>query len=244
MKKMIILLLMASSIFAAQVVELAGDKSYPPYSYSQDGQAKGLYVDILKTAFDKMPEYSLKLNMVAFKRAINMTKQGKIIAFFPPYFSEKRSVWMTFSEPLLDENTIIFAKQKELLKKLKFPDDFYGKTVCLNRGFSHTVMGGDKFEQAIKDNKLKLVTGKSNKACLNRVNRGVADFYINDQLIDISAFPSIKKGMSVKANFGHLGFTLKDKNYPFSKNFQKRFNKVIKEMNQNGEIEKIIQKYK
>lgn len=31
----------SASLFAVQVIELAGDKSYPPYSYSEKGVAKG-----------------------------------------------------------------------------------------------------------------------------------------------------------------------------------------------------------
>ena len=31
------------------------DASYPPYSYAENGEAKGLYSDILRAAFARMP---------------------------------------------------------------------------------------------------------------------------------------------------------------------------------------------
>ncbi|NQY93633.1 MAG: transporter substrate-binding domain-containing protein, partial [Campylobacteraceae bacterium] len=181
---------------------------------------------------------------VAWKKAIALVKQGKTAGFFPPYFNEKRTAWTKFSEPLVNETTVIFAKESTLKGKTNFPDDFQGMKVCLNRGFSPTVMGGDKLEKAIKDGQIKLVEAKDNKSCLSRVDRGIADFYLNDQLIDTSSFPMLQKGMNIKGNSGYVGFTLKIENYPFMADVQKKFNAVIKDMKKSGELDKIVQKYK
>ncbi len=244
MHKIIGMALLTINLFASQIVELSGDMNYPPYSYKKDGKAMGVYVEIINLAFSKIPNYDVKFKMMAFKRAIAMTKRGKTIGFFPPYYSDERTSWTKFSEPILGETTIIFAKEKILKNKNNYPEDFYGTTVCLNRGFNQYVMGGDKFSKAIKNKKIKLIEANNNNDCLTRVKRGMADFYINDQLIDISKFTSIKKGMKAKANFGHIGFTLKDNKYPFMKDLQQKFNSEIKKMKQSGEIDKIVQKYK
>ena len=243
-KNIIVSILITTSIYASQTVELAGDMNYPPYSYIENGVAKGIYVDILKEAFSKMPSYNIKFNMMAYKRAIAMTKRGKIIGFFPPYYGIERTKWTKFSEPILAETTIVFAKEKMLENKTNYPEDFYGKTVCLNRGFNQSLLGGDKFAKAINEKKLKLLEANDNKACLNRVKMGLADFYINDQLIDTSKFPKIKKGMPTKKNFGHVGFTLKESNYPFMKDLQQKFNDTIIQMEKSGKIDEILKKYK
>jgi polar amino acid transport system substrate-binding protein len=244
MKKLFLVLTISTFLFAGQVVELAGDKSYPPYSYSENGVAKGAYVDILKSAFSKIDSYDIKFKMMAYKKAINMIKKGKVIGFFPPYYSDERTTWTKFSEPILEEKTIVFARE-EILKNIKsFPKDFYGMTVCLNRGFGQEVMGGVEFVKAIKSKKITLIEANKNKDCLNRIKRKIADFYINDQLIDISDFKMIKKGIAVKSNSGHIGFTLKTKKYPFINDLQIKIDKVIKEMKRSGEIDKMIKKYK
>ncbi len=111
-------------------------------------------------------------------------------------------------------------KKRPLINKNQFPEDFYGLTVCLNRGFTPMVRGGEKFTRAIKNGNIKLIEANNNKDCLSRMVRNMADFYLNDQLINISDFPMIKKGMDMKEN------------------------KVIKEMNENGQIFEIMQKYK
>ncbi len=243
MIKMILLGLLAGSLFASQTVELSGDMNYPPYSYKESGKAKGVYVDIIQTAFSKIPEYDVTFKMMAWKRAISITKKGKTVGFFPPYYSDERTSWIKYSEPIASETSVVFAKNKTLKTKQKFPDDFYGSTVCLNRGFT-LMTGGHAFKKAIEDKKIKLIEANNNKDCLTRVKRDMADFYINDQLIDISAFPSIKRGMNTKVNFGHIGFTLKDSKYPFMKDLQDKFNSTIKQMKTDGTIDKIVQKYK
>lgn len=244
MKKLLAgILLIAGSVFSAQTVELSGDKDYKPYSYLDGTEAKGVYVDVLKAAFDKMPDYDVKFNMVAWKRAIALVKQGKTVGFFPPYYSKSRLPWTKFSEPILPETTIVFAKENTLAGKTKFPEDFYGKKVCLNKGFSPATMGGETFDKAVKSGKIKLIEGNNNKACLGQVNRGIADFYLNDQLVD-PIFPAVKKGIKIKENQGYVGFTLKNDNYAFSADFQGKFNAVIKSMKENGEIDKILKKYK
>ena len=243
MKKLILLLLFSAFLFANQVVKLVGDKSYPPYSYSENGIAKGIYVDIIKKAFSKVDGYDVKFKMIAFKKAKVMVKKGKAIGFFPPYYSKSRAQWTKFSEPILEENTIIFAKKSMLKGKKDFPKDFYGKTLCLNRGFSQESMGGAELKKAIKNKKIKLIEADNNKACLARIQRKLADFYINDRFIDISKFPMIKRGEKVKSNFGYIGFTLKTKKYPYMDDLQTKLNKAIKMMKKNHEIDKITKKY-
>ena len=173
-----------------------------------------------------------------------MTKKGKVIGFFPPYYSDERAKWAKFSEPILKETTVIFAKQETLKNKNSFPEDFYGMRVCLNRAFSPIVMGGKELLEAIESKKITLIEANKNKDCLSRIKRKMADFYINDQFIDISEFKMIKRGVKVKENLGYIGFTLKTKNYPFMDDLQEKLNKVIKQMKKSGEIEKISQKYK
>ncbi|MCU7834589.1 MAG: transporter substrate-binding domain-containing protein [gamma proteobacterium symbiont of Taylorina sp.] len=202
-----------------------------------------MYVDILKAVFEQIEDYDVKFNMTAWKRAIKMVKQGKVIGFFPPYYAKERILWTKFSAPLLEENTIIFATETTLKNKKQFPQDFYGMTVCLNRGFGINVMGGEAFVKAVQEGKIKLIEANNNKDCLSRIIRNNADFYINDQLIDISAFPTIKKGMDVKANFAYIGYTLRTENYHFMNDLQEKVNKVINQMKKNGKIDEIIQNY-
>jgi len=230
-------------LLAVQTVELLGDKGYPPYSYEENGEAKGVYVEIIQAAANKIPEYNVKFKMIAWNRSIVLIKKGKALGFFPPYYSQERTKWTKFSEPILAERSSVYALTKTLNGKSNFPQDFFGLTVCLNKGFT-LMTGGKEMKTAIENGDLKLIYGKNNKACLGRVFRGIADVYINDQLIDISEFSEIKRGLTAAENFGHIGFTLKKENYPYMDDFEKKFNKVIQKMKQSGEIDKILENYK
>ncbi len=243
MKKIIVGILIATSLFAAQVVELACDKGYPPYSYKDGKVAKGAYVDVIKAAFDKIPEYDVKFKAMAWKKVMTNARKGKVIGFFPPYFNKEREAWTKFSEPILPETTVVFAKDKVNNKKVKFPEDFLGLTVCMNRGFGLSTMGGDKFAKMVDSGSIDIKWGNNNKVCLNQVKKNKADFYINDQLIDTKKFPSIKRGLQAQKNNGYIGFTLKG-NYSYKDDVRKKFNKVIVQMKKDGEVEKILKKYK
>jgi len=236
---LLMVIFLTMQLSAVQTVELLGDKSYPPYSYIEDGKAKGIYVEIIQAAVDKIPEYDVKFRMIAWNRSIALLKKGKAFGFFPPYYSKERTKWTKFSEPILAERSNVYALTKTLNGKSNFPEDFFGLTICLNKGFT-LMTGGLKMKNAIENKDLKLINGKNNKACLGRVFRGIADVYINDQLIDTSEFPEIKRGLIVAENFGHIGFTLKKDNYPYADDFEKKFNEVIKKMLRRGEINKIL----
>jgi len=242
MKKIIIGTLVATSMFAAQVVELACDKGYAPYSYKDGKVTKGVYVDVIKAVFDKIPEYDVKFKPMAWKKAIKQVQKGKVIGFFPPYFSKEREAWTKFSEPILGETTVIYAKEKLISKKLKFPEDYVGLTVCINRGFTLSGLGGDKFAKMIDGGSIDIKWGNDNKMCLNQLKKNKADFYINDRLIDTKKFPSIKRGTKIKNNDGYIGFTLKD-NFPNKNDVISKFNETIIKMKKDGEVDSILKKY-
>ena len=166
---LIIVIIMATSIFAVQIVEIACDKSYKPYSFKDGKEAKGIYVDVIRKAVSQMPNYEVKFKPVAWNKAVNAVKKGKNIGFFPPYYSKARESWMRYSEALGAEKVYVIAKEKTHKGKVKFPEDFKGLTVCINRGYGLTILGGEKFEQMIKDKTIILKQGNTTKVCLNQI---------------------------------------------------------------------------
>ncbi len=237
------LLLLPLIANAAEKVLIYGDDGYPPYSYlDNDGKTpKGIYVEILRQAFTKMPEYEVEIKLYPWKRGLDMIQTGKGLAMFPPYFSEERESWMNLSEPILAERVMVFGTAEKLKGKSKWPEDFYGTKIGLNAGFNPLSMGGKGFAEAIKEGKLTLDEGKDTETCLKKLAAGRSDFYINDQLVDISAFPEIKRSeIEAIQNHGHLGFTRKAENFPYLVDFKTKFDKVIKDMKTSGEIDKIF----
>ena len=236
-------LIAQTPLSAKQKVLIYGDKSYPPYSFQEGSQAKGIYVEVLQAAFSKMPDYEVTIKQVPWKKGIAAVKKGKAVGLFPPYFSEKRTSWMLYSEPILQEKTVVFGKAENLAGKTRWPEDFAGAKIGLNRGFAPELLGGNKFEAMIASGKIHKEEADGNKQNLKKLNAGRIDFYLSDQFIDTHAFPAIKKGVVANTNYGYVGFTKKTDTYTFIPDFKRQFDKILQEMKESGEIERIIKKY-
>ena len=81
MKTLCVLWLIAfSGLFSPslskQEVLVYGDINYPPYSFEDEGQPKGIYVDILRSAFAKMRDYDVTIKMIPWKRGLEYIKKG------------------------------------------------------------------------------------------------------------------------------------------------------------------------
>lgn len=56
---------------------VAGDVSFPPYVYEENGEVKGIHADIVRAVLDKLKvDYSIKT--YPWKRVISMTDNNKI----------------------------------------------------------------------------------------------------------------------------------------------------------------------
>ncbi|MGR6874811.1 substrate-binding periplasmic protein [Pseudomonas sp. HK3] len=228
---------------AKEEVTIYGDKNYPPYSYEVNGIPKGIYVDVLNLAFSNMPDYDITIQMIPWSRGIKYIEVGKGLALFPPYYLEARTPWMLFSESILKENVAVFGKSENLEDKTKWPEDFYGYKIGLTRGYNPFSMGGDNFGKAVKSEKITIEEANSNHENLIKLEKGRIDFYITDQLIDIKPYPLIKRGMIVNTNHGYLGFTQKNEVFKYKADFIQQFNRIIIDLKQSGEIQKIVEHY-
>jgi len=238
-----VVLFLPSRVWSDQQVVVYGDRYYPPYSYLEDGQAKGIYVEILMAAFAQMKDYEVTINMMPWKRGLDAVKEGKAVALFPPYQTKERMAWIDFSEPILAEQIVVFGKSEGLAGKVVWPEDFFGSNFGLNLGFDQTALGGEKFVEACATGKIKVQEANSTEQNLKKLKADRIDFYINDRLANIDLFPSIKRGMVVAENHGHLGFTRKSEAFKFLPDFKKQFNGAIKNLKASKEIDRILKKY-
>lgn len=154
---------------------------------------------------------------------------------------------MTLSEPILEEKLVVFGKKSKFEGKAKWPDDFSGAKVGLNAGFDHAGLLGDAGAAAEKEGKIKIDEGPDSALNLKKLDMGRVDFYINDQLTDISSVAGgddpVVIGAEVGGQWGYLGYTQKTDAFPFAKDFQEKFNAVIKEMKESGRIAEIVKSY-
>ncbi len=253
-------LALASSVHAANIaVTLYADDGYPPYSFSDKGKPAGLYYEIIKTALAQMKGYDVKIQPVPWKRGKALLQSGKGFALYPPYMNTKEEPWTwPYSEPLLDENVVAYCNPKVLKKQsgLQWPADFYGLRIGNNFGF---LVGGEAFEQAVKDGKIALHEARDSLTNLRKLRLGRIDCYINDRLAILGTLKEFgRKGSGdaplrddemveavfIAARQGYLGYTDRDRGaFAHKADFVKKFDAAVLQMKRNGDIERIVATY-
>jgi len=249
------LLLFSWPSFGSQKVVIIGDDNYPPYSYLEQELAKGVYVDILKAVFDRLPEYQVTFSMMPWKRGLKYIKQAKRLAIFPPYYwPQSRPYMQVYSEPILLEQVVVTCNE-QILKQQRnnWPADYFGLRVATNRGF---LAPGPDFFQAVKLGKITLTETKSTEHGLRMLLLNRIDCYVNSKLTIKWALKqlqsaqglnplnqSLRFGAVISQQWGYLGYSSAVKQFPFRQDFRLQVDKVLRQMKKEGEIKEIIERF-
>jgi len=240
-------------------VTVYADENYPPYSYKEGGQIKGIYTQILEIAFARMQDYQITIVPIPWKRGLKLLEMGSAFAIYPPYFhvAERPYIW-PYSLPIVDERVVVFCRNDILAKSLRshWPEDYYGLTIGANAGFN---LGGDKFWRAVRENKILLSEAKGNRENLLKLGLKRIDCYMNDRLSILWELKQMKlngeydeggkharllEGATITIEQGFVGFTSADKGqFPFKDDFKKQLDIIIYDMRRDGQAQRIIEDF-
>lgn len=234
-------------------ITIYGDDAYPPYSYLDDGQASGVYTEILQKVFNEMPEYQVTIKLVPWKRGLKLLESGDGFALFPPYsYVSDRPYISPYSIPILDEEVVVYCQPDSLENRQQsnWPSDYYGLTFGINDAFS---LGGEEFWRAVKQGDILLREAKSNRINILSLYKNRIDCYINDRLsilwevnllIDeglVAPDWNLTFGTFVSTEQGYLGFSNSaNDRYPYKDDFVEKFNFTLQRLKQEGSFEHII----
>lgn len=244
-KKIFIFIFLINYVWAAEKVIIYSVKDYPPYSYVQNNELQGIYIDIVKEIDKQIKEFEIELKPIPWLRALKMLESGQAEAILDAWYRPVERPYMIYSMPIVNEEIVIFTING---KGVIWPTDFKDKKIGINRGFA-TFKEEDKkmirIEEANStgDNILKLLNGR-------------IDYYANDKysvlweisnlvkkkVITQSEANSIKTVGSLSQENGYIGYR-KTSNWPKKIIFMNLVDKEIERMQQNGEIENILKKY-
>ncbi len=237
-------------------VTIYADAGYQPYSYAgKNGEAAGLYAEIVKVAFARMRGYKIDIKPVPWKRGMDMIKSGTAFALYPPYMNLKEEpfTW-PYSLPLFEEIVVaVCTKDVAAKQRPRWPEDFYGLRIGNNAGF---LVGGDKFVGAVKSGKIVMEDALDTRTNIIKLGLKRIDCYINDrisirltqnQLVREGKLPGGPVGVEmavIAREHGFLGFTDRDQGkFPYKTDFHKQFDAIIYDMQRNGEIEQIARDF-
>ena len=236
---------------ATQKVVIEADDDYAPYSYLENGELKGIYVDLLKLAGKKLaPNYSIELQAIPWKRGLKNLETGRSMALFPPYRSKERPYIDPYSTPLYRETVVLFCNQPTPSRvPRRFPDDFAGLTIGVNLGFAL----GDKMTDAVKAKTFTVTESKGNEDNLWKLQAGQIDCYANDRLAvhysfgklqDKAKFRQFKgyrltESAELSSEEAFIGYSAVN-TLGFKADFIKQMDAALAELKKTGTLDKMI----
>ncbi|NVD08010.1 amino acid ABC transporter substrate-binding protein [Vibrio sp. JPW-9-11-11] len=238
-------------------VTIYGDDAYPPYSYAEGNQVKGIYADILAAAFERMPKYQVTMVPLPWRRGLKMLEVGEGFALFPPYFyTERRPYISPYSEPILAEEVVVMCRPEAVINRDidTWPQGYYGLTVGVNQSYA---LGGQAFWQAVEQGDIQLKEAKSNRASMINLYKQRIDCYMNDRLSILWELKLLKNSQQVErdwspvitttvsSEYGYLGYARDpDNRFHFKQDFVTQFNQALNEIKRDGTIDAILANYR
>ncbi|MEN9396448.1 MAG: hypothetical protein RLZ81_978 [Pseudomonadota bacterium] len=239
---------------AAQKVVIEADNDYAPYSYVEDGELKGIYVDLLRLAGKKLaPAYEVELEAIPWKRGLKNLETGRSMALFPPYRSKERPYIDPYSTPLYRETVALFCNESNPGRApRRFPEDFAGLTIGVNLGFAL----GDKMTDAVKARTFTVTESKGNEDNLWKLQAGQIDCYANDRLAVQYSFNKLQDKAKFRQFKGYrlsesaelsgedafIGYSAAN-TLSYKADFIKQMDAVLLELKKAGTINRLIVDY-
>lgn len=231
----IVLTVVCTMSFAGRETLTLAFVDFPPYEWQEDGEARGILVDVVKEACKKA-DVPVELRFLPFKRAFKEVREGRLSGLFNFYKTEQRLAHFDYSIPIIENRLVLFVrKDKEI--DFKTLDDLQGYKIGVMRGYSY----GEAFDAA------DLIREEANdhESAFAKLLYGRIDAYACDMVVGV--YTSRKLGIEgelkvlctpIETMKGHIGFT-KGK-YP---EVIQKLNEQIEAMQQEGRIAEIVDGY-
>lgn len=219
-----------------------GEQNYAPISFEENGQVVGISPDIITEAFRRMG-YKIKLQLVPWKRAQEMVKDGEVDGFFSPYKStEREKLYQYPTEPLLiEKNVFMVRKDSNII--------YDGDMSKLKHYGIGTLIGYATLDKYIESKLINTVDKSLNvEASLNKLisKERQVDLVVNtDYILWYTA-----KKMNITDSVKELPLPLAEVPSYLAFNKEKDYTEVIakfeaelKKMKTDGTYQQIIEKY-
>ncbi|HRE17750.1 MAG TPA: transporter substrate-binding domain-containing protein [Rhodocyclaceae bacterium] len=216
--------------------------NYPPFSYEEDGQQKGLAIELIKVAFQRMRQ-EVRIEFVPFARAVEMVKNGEADGVFPFAVSDERKMFATFSsEKLLTDPGSLFVRADSTLT---FDGD-YAKlapyTIGMQRGTNH----GPAFMQALTTYGIKTDLAENQEKNVLKLVSGRFDIAVGPRLVVLHAARQAGKQSEIKLLYsgiseGHAYLAVSKRRNREA--LIAEFDQAISKMRRDGSYDKILRAY-
>lgn len=239
------------------VVTILADDSYPPYSYVENNQLKGIYVDIVRAAAKLINKnYQVKLVGTPWKRALMEVKKGRVFGILPPYkhIAERDYIW-PYSLAIMSEIVVAYCQNNINIIEY-FSSTSKQALPTLNIGINSGYMiFSEEIKSAIADKKILVWENKSTNANILKLQSQRIDCYLNDRLsiqyglLRLNKTPElnfddISESLIVMSQSAHIGYSdSANDDFPFKSDFIQRMDSALTQIKATKQYDKIIAKY-
>jgi len=242
----IFVLLLHLNTYANKLVLGFNTDEFAPFTYYEDGKAAGPVVDIVNYTCKKL-DINCVHEVLPWRRAVQEIKDGKADGLYVVGKNKSRESWLHFSHPIITTQYGFFVlkSNNKVYKSIK---DIEGYKVGVF-GPSNTNSSLDKINEQLKsENNQPLDIRVLDEDLhvflqLNSQNRGLQAVYSN---IDVG-FYFIRKykleNIKYMGKNKELDYYISFSKKTVSEDLVKKFNGVIKNMHQNKELQKILDRY-
>ena len=216
---------------------------YPPYEYQENGEIKGVVIDLVTEIFNRMNK-PIEISVLPWARALDYIEKGSADAIFTAYKTPERETFADYSTEVLMPQVVSLFTNKDA--NISF-DGHLKQLKDVNFGVVNKVSYGKKVDLAIQRKVLSKVQ-KANSGELNmkkllagRIDVLVSNKYgawdilkkLNKQELVTELSPEVQNvpsymAFSKKRNLTHI---------------RDKFDFILKEMKLDGSYNKIIKAY-
>jgi len=149
---------------------------YPPYEYEEDGEIKGIAVEIIREGFSRLG-YDVCITLYPWTRALNMVKNGDADGIFTAYKTDERLEFADYSnEVLIQQSVSLFVIQGS---NIKFDGDL-DNVRKYSFGVVRDVSYGEKFDTMFKNNEFAYEETNTGESNLQKLINGRFDILISN----------------------------------------------------------------
>jgi polar amino acid transport system substrate-binding protein len=213
-----------------------------PYSFTQDGEVKGIGVELVKEAFKRMNQ-PVQVSIAPWARAMEQIKSGAVDGLFNVYKTPERELFADYSALLHDETVVLFARKTSEI-------EFNGDLAALSqykfgviRGYSY----GQTYDKAVADGVIKnielltLTEQSLRMLMMKRIDIAPSGRHVGKYYLHKLGLQADIKELSPQLETvpTYLIFPKKNK----SNEIRLQFNQALQSMRDDGTYEKIFQDF-
>lgn len=220
-----------------KVYKVGIDTTYPPFEYEEDGEYKGIDVDLIN-AIAENQGFEIELNPMDFGGIIPAVQAGQLdVAIAGMSITDERKEVVDFSEPYFEAGLTLVAKAGN--SDIKSLEDLEGKTVVVKTGTT----GAEFAQENQEEYGYEITTLEDSPSMFQEVSNGNADVLIEDYPVIAYAIAESNLDLEIvgeRLNGDNYGIAvLKGENA----DLLEKINAGLQELRDSGEYDEILSKY-